>query len=285
MTRNIKNTLLVCLPLCIIIYMTVVTWGTLEKSAVDPQVITAAIQEMIDAHEANPSAHLGIGESLEQHKTNEIIDHPANSVVPDKNSASQPVFSLLFGDTVGFIKAGNVANALGLLTVRVLGNAVSDSSIYTESVYIDPDSASKIQNGMLQFSFQYSKNFNVATIYAGLGIYDFVPDGYTSQIFLRIANGVLSLGVSNGSTVTYSEISAALPTGKHTFRIITNNFDNTADIYFDDVLFSRVNIALFTDRLFTSFGVYSKKIGGTLSNQNTIIRLYYLSWANTQISS
>ncbi|MES2382885.1 MAG: hypothetical protein V4538_17690 [Bacteroidota bacterium] len=64
------------------------TWGMLPKSQVDPQLIEERIAQMISEHESDPEAHLGVGESLEQHKTNEIIDHPAQSIVADKFSSS-----------------------------------------------------------------------------------------------------------------------------------------------------------------------------------------------------
>lgn len=62
------------------------TWGDLPKSQIDNQLITEAIDLAIANHEADPTAHLGDGESLEQHKSNEVIDHPAQSIVPDKFS-------------------------------------------------------------------------------------------------------------------------------------------------------------------------------------------------------
>lgn len=64
--------------------MTLPLWGLQEKSQDDPQTIEEAIAEAIAEHEADPEAHLGAGESLEQHKTEGMIDHPAGSVAVDK---------------------------------------------------------------------------------------------------------------------------------------------------------------------------------------------------------
>lgn len=74
------------------------TWGDMPKSQVDNQLITEAIAEMIAQHEADPEAHLGAGESLEQHKTNEVIDHPASSVYDDKFAFDRNTFDLNFSD-------------------------------------------------------------------------------------------------------------------------------------------------------------------------------------------
>lgn len=64
--------------------MAITTWENLPKNPLDPTVISEAISDGIAAHEADPEAHLGAGESLETHRDNEVLDHPAESVVNDK---------------------------------------------------------------------------------------------------------------------------------------------------------------------------------------------------------
>jgi hypothetical protein len=59
-------------------------WGLLPKAQDDNQLISEAIADAVDAHEADASAHLGVGESLEAHKTATIIDHLAGSILADK---------------------------------------------------------------------------------------------------------------------------------------------------------------------------------------------------------
>lgn len=59
-------------------------WGELQKANDDPQTILEAVAAAITAHEADPTAHLGDGESLSVHKHDPVIDHPAESVVADK---------------------------------------------------------------------------------------------------------------------------------------------------------------------------------------------------------
>lgn len=64
-------------------------WGALPKAQDDPQTIAESINEAIATHESDPTAHLGDGESLQQHKSNEIIDHLAESIVTDKIRSGQ----------------------------------------------------------------------------------------------------------------------------------------------------------------------------------------------------
>jgi len=59
-------------------------WGQLEKAQDDAETIEEAVARLIAEHEADAGAHTGTGESLETHKTQETVDHPAGSVVADK---------------------------------------------------------------------------------------------------------------------------------------------------------------------------------------------------------
>ena len=64
--------------------MTLPLWGLLQKSQDDTSTIDEAIAAAIVEHEADPTAHLGEGESLQAHKSEDVIDHPPLSVVADK---------------------------------------------------------------------------------------------------------------------------------------------------------------------------------------------------------
>lgn len=81
-------------------------WGALEKAQDDSQTIEQAIAQAIAEHEADPTAHLGSGESLEQHKTSPVIDHPAGSVLADKQTTTEIVFNLVPGSGGVFTRTG-----------------------------------------------------------------------------------------------------------------------------------------------------------------------------------
>lgn len=68
----------------IIFRMAEFTWGDMPKSQIDDQLITEAISEAIASHNADPEAHMGEGQSIDIHRKNTIIDHPEQSIVPDK---------------------------------------------------------------------------------------------------------------------------------------------------------------------------------------------------------
>jgi hypothetical protein len=89
MTKYKKILLFVFLICGIILPMGLFNWGALPKAQDNAQTIDEAITAAIIAHEHDATSHLGDGESLQQHKNNEIIDHPATSIVPDKFSGFQ----------------------------------------------------------------------------------------------------------------------------------------------------------------------------------------------------
>jgi len=64
--------------------MTLPTWSNLEKSQIDSETIEEAIARLIAVHEADGDAHTGAGKSLNTHKTQSVVDHPAGSIVGDK---------------------------------------------------------------------------------------------------------------------------------------------------------------------------------------------------------
>lgn len=71
-------------------------WGELAKSQSDAEKIEEAVTRLISAHESDPEAHLGEGDSLQSHKASEIIDHLAGSIVADKMSDKDFYFSSCF---------------------------------------------------------------------------------------------------------------------------------------------------------------------------------------------
>lgn len=62
-------------------------WGALQRAVNDPTTIDEAIAASVAAHNNEAESHLGTEQSLEIHRENPIVDHPAESVVNDKIQA------------------------------------------------------------------------------------------------------------------------------------------------------------------------------------------------------
>lgn len=91
--------------------MSIPLWGQLEKAQDDAETIEEAILRMIGEHEADSTAHLGDGESLQAHKTETTVDHPRGSVLPDKVSFADSTFDTTFESVAGFTKTAGFATS------------------------------------------------------------------------------------------------------------------------------------------------------------------------------
>lgn len=64
-------------------------WGNLPKAQDDGETIEQAIARLISEHNLEPTAHTADGASIDLHRKNDILDHPAQSVVGDKTPFSE----------------------------------------------------------------------------------------------------------------------------------------------------------------------------------------------------
>lgn len=185
-----------------------IPWSTLPRATDDNETIEEAIARLIADHEADPTAHLGEGESLSEHKGSEVIDHLAGSVVVDKYSRAEslsraPMFDLSGFTTLGsssrtfshrtfshptgspyfgywyasLIRVGSPAADTDF-TVRISGFLQSSSSSrWSEwGVSWDPDTFTDSSLGPAGYSF-YAKNLN---LYAVTDV-----DGTRTETFIK----------------------------------------------------------------------------------------------------
>ena len=96
MIEKFLNSLLAFVFCSMIIAMGAVTWDSLAKNQTDPTLITEAISAAIAAHNADPEAHMASGQAIDLHRVNEVLDHPAQSIVSDKLSSVDRFLSFPF---------------------------------------------------------------------------------------------------------------------------------------------------------------------------------------------
>lgn len=65
------------------------TWGMLPKSQTDSETIEQAITRLISEHNDDPTAHVSPGQSLDNHRLSDVIDHLAGSILADKITPRQ----------------------------------------------------------------------------------------------------------------------------------------------------------------------------------------------------
>jgi len=129
MIKLLKISLVFLLSIILILYtnMSLENWGGMTKAQDNSQTIDEAIAFAIAEHEADPESHMGAGESIENHRVNDIIDHPQGSVVSDKTSVNQLQMATNFEDVSGwYTVAQTTFNEFGnfyLGTNSTVGNA------------------------------------------------------------------------------------------------------------------------------------------------------------------
>lgn len=166
--------------------MSIETWGEMNKSQIDATKIEERIAEMIAEHEADPEAHLGTGESLESHRANEIIDHPAGSVVADKYTDTEMIWQSFFTSSSNFNNYGtyNYFSGGGVDIMREFASGVSQVSANPYDGNITVTSAS-------DFTAQYTVNLG--------------RDGNTSRFLLGVTENISTSADSQPSKGFYFE--------------------------------------------------------------------------------
>lgn len=100
--------LFVLLVLNIYNFMSTETWGLMPKSQTDNTKIEDRIADMINEHNADPTAHMADDQSIGIHRINDTVDHPAGSVLADKWTMSEMEFTTTFENLSAFATVGNV---------------------------------------------------------------------------------------------------------------------------------------------------------------------------------
>ncbi len=208
-------------------------WGLLTKSLVDNETIEDAVDRLITVHEEDPTAHLGAGESLEAHKTEDMIDHPAGSVATDKLSQGRVIVSA-FESLDGFGTTGSVSQDLG--SVSIITGATSGNSAEMDaspSRWTGLDLTKEIfWKSVLQLEVDTSQ-----TAYFGMGGSDYL--GQTGGMGFRVINGALvaytAKDSGGGYVYTTEAIAGVDVTDWHTYEIRYTVTPNLLTFYVDGV--------------------------------------------------
>jgi len=158
-------------------------WGALAKAQDDPQTIDQAIAAAIATHESDSDAHLGAGESLETHKSQEVIDHPAGSVLGDKQTWGELVITDNFTVPGRWNKIG-AWEEFDLHGVNLHIEAATEvKAFYTQPAngQWDIDAA---DDGMVQIAVEFASDEEKATVHTGA--FDFsTPYNTHNQTLIR----------------------------------------------------------------------------------------------------
>jgi len=112
------------------------TWGSLPKSQIDDETIEEAIARIVDEHNADETAHLELGQSLQSHKASDIIDHLASSIIADKLAGGS--VPILYGKRCIYSNFDSLDGlSVGGVGTEVLKCVLGGSSLQTGNVNND----------------------------------------------------------------------------------------------------------------------------------------------------
>lgn len=173
-------------------------WGLLEKSQVDNETIEEAIDRLITAHNDDADAHIGTGKSLDAHKTQEVVDHPAGSIVEDKiPNGEMPQKKLSNTEIAAYITFESMdgwTESGGSVLNSILGTSLQTSGVINTKCYIynEPSGISDIntynKDTFFQTAIQLSSITNQEIFFMTGGYED---DDSDSGFGFKIVNGTL----------------------------------------------------------------------------------------------
>jgi len=228
-------------------------WGDLPKSQIDPSTVDEEIDLKIATHEADPDAHLEVGESLQSHKASEIIDHLARSIVTDKliegcvtpietsydTIVIRPTFESL--DSWLVVKNGVDSDVLispGQCQI-ICGAGAGNKTFIAIEGFIDPLAFDDHAWFVLYLSLE--PLIDIADACFGMGDYDPFDTNDFFGFFFDQSAVKLYARITIDSTIHDVEIVGADLTGYHSYRAEMLEGAAVFNFYIDTILVSIID--------------------------------------------
>lgn len=261
-------------------------WGPLPKASDDPTTIDEAIAIALQAHNDDPDAHLGTGQSLQSHRVNEIIDHLALSIVNDKIangeinqsklSATELQAYITFESLDGWTHWG------GSATPQILGLALSTgSTINTEAFLVSEplgvgDINSYDKDTYFQSAIKLNSNSNVR-VYFMTGGYanDNTDSGFGFKIVDNVLSAIVVKSVSGTRTEYLTTISGITLTNLNIYKAYFDVVEGNIYFYVNGALVHTESAHLPTVSHPTLFTFYVKDT----SASNRTLGICYLFYS------
>lgn len=249
-------------------------WGMLAKAQDDNQTVDEAIAAAIATHEADSEAHTGVGESLETHKSQTVIDHPAGSVVGDK-FPNERMINSQFDSLDAFEQSGTCYLTFSSLQVRS-GNVNGNYSYVRGADALWPPI-----DWALSWLWQTTaKIYETTSLTAYIGIGSLPDSGGSSFAGFKITNNTLYAATINDIDTTPVEvtdqISGINPSVWHVYRVIYNQPDGQIEFYVDGVLKKTFTSSL-PDQNDYSGAIFYIKTNTNASRNIYVSNLFYSS--------
>lgn len=221
------------------ITMTVLNWGDLTKNQEDSETIEEAIARVVAEHNDDEESHVNTGQSLEAHKSADVIDHPAGSVVSDKKSYIEIKYESNFDSIDSFATGGDVTSEFNAALLYIEQGGTTNSYL---------KGASAISTGIDLFATEW--------LYQIVGFMDSTTSkfemtfGVSGNSFspssvehagarFRLDGSILYAEIDPPTGTTVSESLGTFDlSDPHIFRIHNNLVSGYVEFYIDGVLVS-----------------------------------------------
>lgn len=251
----------------ILFFSMTTTWQNLPKNGTDNETIEQAISRLITVHNNDNTSHLAEGQSIDEHRKETILDHPAGSIMGDKYSNRDFTVIPTFESLDAYTKSSaGISRSLGGLrfettatsnTVRYLRAGGQYSPRYYKEIY--------------EIVFQYSYTHNQGTNYLAYGVV-----GGSGNIdvgagvgFKFLNNAIYAVQIYQDSGYNLVEnatlISGAQANLPHVFRVHLSAQEEVINYYIDATLVHSESIEQSYDYGLDLFEFYLKNTNATIA--------------------
>ena len=177
------------------------TWNSLAKSGVDSETIEEAIERIVEAHNDDDTAHMGAGQSIDEHRKETTLDHPVGSVLADKETITEFNYKTTFESISGFSTVGTVGNSSWPgVTLEVEDGNVELSRLAINLLGIISGSAFT-KDFLIELEFNADTAGTTYELYAG---FDSSAANVPNDFGVRVVGGQLRSFATINSTYTES---------------------------------------------------------------------------------
>lgn len=210
--------------------MSIPLWGELEKAQDDPRTIAEYIDDMLQSHNEDTEAHLGENETLKSHKDEAIIDHPAGSVLADKQTMTEVVVNTAFESLDAWSISGSVLNDI----FPGVALYIESGEVEYSALDSQPQIPINFRNSSFDMLFQALIRFSLSnssfnSSFGFLQTNNIAPTGFG----FIIENGEL-FAYAKQSTNIYKSSEIVIDLSEsHVYRVFLDAFDEKIYWYID----------------------------------------------------
>ena len=217
--------------------MAILNWGDLTKSQEDNETIEEAIARVIAEHNEDEEAHVDSGQSLEAHKSADVIDHPAGSVVAAKKSYIEIKYESNFDSLDSFATGGDVSSEFNAALLYIEQGGTLESYMRGASAISTGVDLSATEWLFQEVGYLDKTTAKFELAFGVTGNTYSTGDVEQTGAYFHLDGSILYAKINPPTGTTVSESIGTFDlTDPHIFRIHNNLVSGYVEFYVDGVL-------------------------------------------------